>query len=86
MSDDKTIKRLEARIRMLEDREEIRSLRDSYHAAINDGRYSDIAKLFTEDAYVKLGYLSQSRGKAEIEATFQGMGEERPIFYKADDS
>jgi len=82
MSDDETIKRLEARIRMLEDREEIRSLRDSYHAAINDGRYSDIAKLFTEDAYVKLGYLSESRGKAEIEATFHGMGERDRFFIK----
>ena len=56
MADDSMIARIQARIQLLEDREEIRALRDSYHAAINDGRYGEIAELFTEDAYVKLGY------------------------------
>ena len=82
MADDSMIARLQARIQLLEDREEIRALRDSYHAAINDGRYGEIAELFTEDAYVKLGYLSESRGHVEIAKTFEGMGERDRFFIK----
>ncbi|MCA8927231.1 MAG: nuclear transport factor 2 family protein [Alphaproteobacteria bacterium] len=73
---------LEARLRLLEDKEEIRALRDSYHACINDGRFGAIADLFTDDAHVKLGYLAEYRGRAQIDAGFCGMGERERFFIK----
>lgn len=80
MSETDVLVRLEARVRLLEDREAIRALRDSYHACINDSRYERIADLFTDDAYVKLGYLAEYRGRAEIDAGFRSMGT-RDRFY-----
>ena len=67
MTDADRIASLEARLRLLEDREEIRDLRDAYHACVNDGRYDEIANLFTDDAVVELGYLAHYTGRAEID-------------------
>ncbi len=82
MTTDATIAALERRIRLLEDREALRALRDAYHACINDGRYGEIAELFTDDAYVHLGYLATYRGRAEIDAGFRGMGERERFFIR----
>ena len=82
MSDADAIARLEMRVRELEDREEIRALRDAYHACINDSRYDEIADLFTDDAYVKLGYLATYRGRQEIDAGFRGMGTRERFFIR----
>lgn len=82
MTDADRIDALEARLGILEDREEIRALRDAYHACINDGRYGEIADLFTDDAYVKLGYLAEYHGRAEIDAGFKGMGTRERFFIK----
>ena len=71
---------LEARIRLLEDREALRALRDAYHACINDRRFDEIADLFSDAAHVKLGYLAEYNGRAEIDAGFRGMGT-RERFY-----
>ena len=68
MTDAERIAALETRLRLLEDKEEIRHLRDSYHACINDGRYGEIADLFTDDAFVRLGYLAEYRGRDAINA------------------
>ncbi|MGE3915480.1 MAG: nuclear transport factor 2 family protein [Hyphomicrobiaceae bacterium] len=76
------ISQLEARIRHLEDKEAVRSLRNRYHAAINDGRYGDIAELFTDDARVVLGYLATYEGSAAIDKGFRGMGERERFFIK----
>jgi ketosteroid isomerase-like protein len=73
---------LEARIRRLEDIEDIRSLRNAYHACINDGRYDEIAELFTDDARVVLGYLATYVGRAAIDTGFRGMGERERFFIK----
>jgi len=73
---------LEARIRRLEDIENIRSLRNAYHAAINDGRYGEIADLFTDDAKVVLGYLATYQGRDAINNGFRGMGERERFFIK----
>ena len=73
---------LESRLRLLEDKEAIRALRDSYHACINDSRYAEIADLFTGDAYVKLGYLAEYRGRAAIDAGFHAMGERERFFIR----
>ncbi len=80
LSEADRIAALEIRIRLLEDRDEIRALRDAYHGCINDSRYAEIADLFTDDAYVKLGYLAEYRGRAAIDAGFRGMGT-RERFY-----
>lgn len=73
---------LEARIRRLEDIEALRSLRNAYHACINDGRYDEIAGLFTDDARVVLGYLATYEGRAAIDKGFRGMGERERFFIK----
>ena len=73
---------LERRVRRLEDREDIRALRDSYHACINDGRYDDIGALFTKDAVVVLDYLARYEGRAAIDAGFRAMGERERFFIK----
>jgi ketosteroid isomerase-like protein len=70
------------RVRRLEDIEAIRTLRNRYHAAINDGRYADIAGLFTPDAVVELGYLARYEGHAAIDKGFRGMGERERFFIK----
>ena len=50
---------LEERIRRLEDIEDIRRLRNKYHASLNESRYENCRALFTEDAVVELGYLAR---------------------------
>ncbi|MGY9057217.1 MAG: nuclear transport factor 2 family protein [Alphaproteobacteria bacterium] len=82
MTDADRIAALEQRLRLLEDKEEIRALRDAYHACINDSRYAEIANLFTADAFVRLGYLAEYRGRDAINAGFCGMGERELFFIK----
>ncbi|MDP6690806.1 MAG: nuclear transport factor 2 family protein [Alphaproteobacteria bacterium] len=82
MTDAERIAALEKRLKLLEDREAIRALRDDYHSCINDGRYGDIAALFTEDALVELGYLARYEGWAAIDTGFRGMGERERFFIK----
>lgn len=73
---------LEARLRRLEDIEALRSLRNAYHACINDGRYDEIADLFVDDGRVVLGYLATYEGRASIDRGFRGMGERERFFIK----
>jgi ketosteroid isomerase-like protein len=82
MTDEERIAQLEARLQLLEDKEELRSLRDAYHACINDGRYGDIAELFSDDAVVELGYLARYAGRNEIDTGFRGMAERERFFIK----
>ncbi|RCW45755.1 uncharacterized protein (TIGR02246 family) [Halopolyspora algeriensis] len=59
---------LEARIRRLEDIEEIRQLRARYCQYLDDGRWSELAELFTADgAFVG---LSTARGRDELRTFF----------------
>lgn len=73
---------LRRRVRRLEDIEAIRTLRNQYHSCINDGRYGEIAALFTADAVVELGYLARYEGLAAIDKGFRGMGERERFFIK----
>jgi ketosteroid isomerase-like protein len=73
---------LEARIRRLEDIEEIRRLRNRYHASLNESRYADCRALFTEDAVVELGYLARYEGIEAIDRGFRAMGERDRFFIK----
>ena len=82
MSDAERITALERRLGLLEDKDAIRALRDSYHACINDGHYDQIAELFTDDAVVELGYLARYEGREAINTGFRGMGERERFFIK----
>ena len=62
--------RIEAELRELRDREAIRELRCRYHECVNQGKWSDIPELFTEDGEMDFGYLGQGRGRAEIARVF----------------
>lgn len=73
---------LEQRVRRLEDIEEIRRLRNRYHASLNEGRYGDCRALFTEDAIVELGYLARYEGIEAIDRGFRAMGERDRFFIK----
>lgn len=82
MTDADRFAALEKRLRVLEDKEAIRALRDNYHGCINDGRYAGIVDLFTDDAIVELGYLARYEGPEAIDAGFRGMGERERFFIK----
>ena len=73
---------LEERIRRLEDIEEIRRLRNKYHASLNESRYENCRALFTDDAVVELGYLARYEGIDAIDRGFRAMGERERFFIK----
>jgi ketosteroid isomerase-like protein len=73
---------LEQRIRRLEDIENIRRLRNRYHASVNESRYADCRALFTEDAVVELGYLARYEGIDAIDRGFRAMGQRDRFFIK----
>jgi ketosteroid isomerase-like protein len=62
---------LEARLRKMEDIEEIRTLRMRYHERMNDGGFRDAAVLYAEDAYVNFEGLADARGRAAIADLFE---------------
>ena len=80
--DNAELEDLRQRVRRLEDIEAIRTLRNQYHACINDGRYAEISALFTQDAVVELGYLARYEGLEAIDKGFRGMGERERFFIK----
>jgi len=54
---DSELKSLARRVQRLEDMEEIRALKNTYHLYVNDCRFDEIGGLFTEDAVVDMGYM-----------------------------
>ncbi len=73
---------LEQRIQRLEDIEDIRRLRNRYHASLNENRYEQCRSLFTDDAVVELGYLARYEGIEAIDRGFRAMGERDRFFIK----
>ena len=73
---------LEQRIQRLEDIEDIRRLRNRYHASLNENRYEQCRSLFTDDAVVELGYLARYEGIDAIDRGFRAMGERDRFFIK----
>lgn len=73
---------LEQRVKRLEDIEDIRRLRNRYHASLNDSRYELCRALFTDDAVVELGYLARYEGIDAIDRGFRAMGERDRFFIK----
>jgi len=66
-TDDKT----QARLRRLEDLEEIRNLFIDYGYYLDHGKFADYASLFAEDAELLLGPMGRAKGPAAIEEMMQ---------------
>jgi len=64
------VKELEATVQELTDREAIRDLRYRYHECVNEGKFADIASLFTDDGELDFGHLRHAKGRAELAAFF----------------
>ena len=71
--------RVEAQLHELQDREAIRELRCRYHEYVNQGRWSEIPDLFTEDAELDFGYLGKERGRERLARLFQGASQLLPF-------
>src|SRR5713226_6652271 len=65
------VKELEAKVQEFNDREAIRDLRYRYHEYVNEGKFADIASLFTEEGELDFGHLGRAKGKAELLTFFQ---------------
>jgi hypothetical protein len=66
--------RQEARLRRLEDLEEIRQLFVDYGFFLDRGDYAAYAQLFSEDGELKLGPIGRAQGRQEIEAMMARVG------------
>ena len=69
------IKKLEAKVQELTDREDIRALRYRYHECINEGKLAEIPDLFTDDGDLDFGYLGKARGRADLTKFFAGVSQ-----------
>jgi ketosteroid isomerase-like protein len=74
MTDKNAQPSLEQRIARLEDIEEIRRLRASYHHYVNNRRFSKVSSLFCADGVCDLDYLGKSEGRDAIHASYLAMG------------
>jgi len=70
---------IEARTQRLEDIEEIRRLRMRYHYFINEQKWDQFTTIFTEDALVDFGFVSQARGSEEIRELFLRIPRNLPL-------
>lgn len=60
------IAELEKKVVLLDDIEALRRLRMTYHDYVNEGRWAEIANLFTEDATIDFGYVAIMEGREDI--------------------
>jgi SnoaL-like protein len=60
-------KELEAKVQELYDREAIRDLRYRYHEYVNEGKFADIASLFTEDGVLDFWTSGKRRWQGRVE-------------------
>jgi hypothetical protein len=65
---------LENKVRELNDREALRTLRYRYHEYINEGRLADIVDLFTQDGELEFGPLGKAKGRDEMRVFFANLG------------
>ncbi|MEM7254736.1 MAG: nuclear transport factor 2 family protein [Pseudomonadota bacterium] len=64
------VEELEQEVRALRAREDIRTLRNTYHEYINERHYEQIPGLFTDDARLDFGYLGKATGQVKISKFF----------------
>src|SRR5690242_1959133 len=70
------VRELEARVQELTDREAVRDLRYRFHECVNEGRFTDIPSLFTEDGELDFAQLGKAKGRAEINKFFGNLNED----------
>ena len=66
---------LEQRLRLLEDQEDIRRLRQLYHVWINAREFDKLVALFTDDAVFEIEGLVRFEGGAEIDKGMRATGD-----------
>jgi ketosteroid isomerase-like protein len=64
------VRKLEAKVQELSDLEAIRDLRYRYHELINEGNYTEILDLFTDDAEIDFAHLGRGKGRAALAKFF----------------
>src|SRR5215510_211099 len=64
------VQALETTMQEVRGREAIRDLRYRYHEYVNEGKFADIANLFTEDGVLDFGHLGKAANRAELNAFF----------------
>src|SRR5215510_11426768 len=64
------VQALETTMQEVRGREAIRDLRYRSHEYVNEGKFADIANLFTEDGVLDFGHLGKAKGRAELNAFF----------------
>ena len=64
------VKALEATVQELRDREAIRDLRYRYHEYVNEGKFADIASLFTAEGELDFAHLGRAKGKGGVDRFF----------------
>ena len=76
MADDleKRLVAVEARLRELSDREELRDLRYRYHEYVNERKFGEIAGLFCDDGELDFGHLGRAQGRDKLRAFFGTLG------------
>ncbi len=70
---DDRVTALEAKVRELIDREELRDLRYRYHECINEGKFAEIASLFTANAELDFAHMGKATGREKIAEFFAGL-------------
>lgn len=65
-----SLESLNVRLRKLEDIEEIRNLRMSYHQFVNEETFDRFDEIFSEDALVDFGYIGRAKGIQEVRDLF----------------
>jgi hypothetical protein len=71
------VKELEAKVQELTDTEAIRDLRYRYHEYVNEGKFAQIAGLFTDDGVLDFGHLGKAQGLEELKRFFGALNEPR---------
>jgi hypothetical protein len=69
------VRELEAKVQNLTDREAIRDLRYRYHEYVNEGKFSAIPDLFTDDGELDFAHLGKAHGRPEILKFFGALNE-----------
>ena len=67
------VRELESKVQELTDREALRDLRYRYHEYINEGKFANIAELFTEDGELEFGQLGHAKGREKVGAFFSSL-------------
>ena len=69
-----TLESLDARLRHIEDVEAIKTTRLKYHWAMNEGIFTGLGDIYTDDAYIDFPGIAAVRGHAAVIDTLERLG------------